>query len=76
MINFNFYKRIKNFQLCQLNDVVYQLKWYNYPTCYQKYLLMIMVRTQPFKPISGLGLTQCSLNKFAVVKLKNENALI
>ncbi|KAJ6636171.1 Odorant receptor 45b, partial [Pseudolycoriella hygida] len=54
-------------QACRLSDSVYQLKWYNYPTKFQKYFQLIMLRSQNSFFFSGMGFVYCSLESFTDV---------
>lgn len=55
------------FQSNQLAESVYQLKWYNYPIQLQRYLQLIMLRSQNSSYFSGFGFVYCSLESFADV---------
>ncbi|KAJ6636170.1 Crossover junction endonuclease MUS81 [Pseudolycoriella hygida] len=58
-------------QACSLSDSVYQLKWYNYPTKFQKYFQLIMLRSQNSFFFSGMEKKKCC-QKSCCITIKSE----
>lgn len=56
-------------QYANIPDVVYNMRWYQYPRKYQNYVLMIMMRSQRPYYINGFGIMRCTLETFVNVSL-------
>lgn len=48
----------------EIGDTAYDLKWYNYPLKIQKYMVLIIARSQEPTYFTGLGVCHCSLEFF------------
>lgn len=49
------------------NDEIYHAKWYNYPVKIQKFIILIMMRSQKRFIFKGFSLLSCSLPAFKEV---------
>lgn len=58
-----------------INDTVYQLEWYTYPTKIQKDLQLIIASSQRSIYIEGFCNTRCTRDKFTKVRNLNNKAM-
>ncbi|KAJ6643281.1 Odorant receptor 9a [Pseudolycoriella hygida] len=63
-----FYGQRVTDQAVKFSESIYQLRWYNYPTKYQKHFQLIILRTQNSNYLTGLGFVKCSLESFTDVR--------
>lgn len=54
-------------QMVLFGETVFNSKWFNYPPELQKYMVLVIARSQYPSQFTGLGLFECSLEAFAQV---------
>lgn len=66
---FCIYANFATDQVSAIGDVAYDLKWYNCPLKMQKFIILIIARSQYPAKFTGLGLCDCSLEIFGKVSI-------
>lgn len=61
---FCYYANLAIDRVLSIGDTVYALNWFNYPVRMQKYLILMIARSQERIEFTGLGLIKCSLEAF------------
>lgn len=53
----------------EMAETIYNTEWYNFPNELQKYLPLVMARSQQELEFKGFGVVMCDLNKFLRVSV-------
>lgn len=66
---FCYYANITTDRISYISDSVYDLNWYDYPSKQQKYMILIINRSNKSIFFSGLNLVRCTLETFGKVSI-------
>lgn len=64
---FCYYSSLVTEQTSSISDIAYNTNWYEYPPEYQKYMILIIARSQELTYFTGFNLIRCSLETFGKV---------
>lgn len=67
---YSFFGQILHTKLADLNDAIYQSKWYQYPPCAQRIVLIMTLHVQKPFYIGAYGLLHCKLANFVDVSVR------